>query len=61
MKCINNRDYEDCLTLGKIYDVQIEEVGNRDSMKKLLDDNGEFLQTMLDRFIPLYREDGGIL
>ena len=34
MKCINNRDYEDCLTLGKIYDVQIEEVGNRDSMKK---------------------------
>lgn len=53
MKCIDNRDYEDCLTVGKVYEVEIEIMGTAATMKKLLDDNGEFLQTMLDRFIPV--------
>lgn len=46
MRCVNNWDYEDCLTLDKIYEVEICE----DGMKKFIDDNGESLQTMLDRF-----------
>lgn len=50
MKCVNNNDYEKCLTLGKVYNVHIHDVGSGNSMKKLKDDNGEFLQTMIDRF-----------
>lgn len=50
LKCIDNRDYEQCLTIGKVYDVEIEELGNGSSMKKLKDNNGEFLQTMVERF-----------
>ncbi|MGG1571564.1 hypothetical protein [Fictibacillus sp. NRS-1165] len=50
MRCVNNIDYEDCLTKGGIYDVEMENLGNGESMKKLNDDNGDFLQTMLGRF-----------
>ena len=52
MKCIDNHDYVECLTVGKVYEVEIEDMGAAGSMKKLMDDNGEFLQTMLDRFCP---------
>lgn len=53
MQCVNNRDYEDCMTIGKVYDVDIEDMEHGNSMKKFLDDNGNFLQTMLDRFKPI--------
>lgn len=50
MKCVNNKEYEDCMTIGKIYEVEIEKIGKNNSMKIFKDDNGEFLQTMLDKF-----------
>lgn len=50
MTCVNNEGYEDCLTVGKEYLVTIEYFPSGDSMKKMTDDNGEFLQTMIDRF-----------
>jgi len=49
MTCVNNTGYEDCLTLGKKYEVEVEYIEGS-SMKKVLDDSGEPLQTMLDRF-----------
>lgn len=45
MVCVNNSEYEDCLTLGKVY--LVKEV---DGMQQLIDDNGEWLQTALRRF-----------
>lgn len=50
MKCINNTDYEDCMTIGNVYDVEVEEMENGAKMHKFLDDNGDFLQSMLPRF-----------
>ncbi len=46
----NNRDYEDCLTINKIYDVEIEDIGNEDNIYIFIDDNGDELQTMIHRF-----------
>lgn len=46
----NNRDYEDCLTINKIYDVEIEGIGNEDNIYIFIDDNGDELQTMIHRF-----------
>jgi hypothetical protein len=53
MKCINNKDYEDCMTIGKTYLVEMKDEGRSDSMKRFIADNGETLQTMLDRFEPI--------
>lgn len=50
LRCVDNTDYVNCLTLGKEYEVEIEYVSLFDSMKKVTDDNGECLQTMVDRF-----------
>lgn len=50
MKCISNNTYEDCLTVGKEYDVRQEYVGNG-IMKHVVDDNGEWLNTMMELFI----------
>jgi hypothetical protein len=52
MLCINNTDYVDCMTVGKNYWVEIEEMKHSQKMYKFLDDNNKPLQTMLDRFIP---------
>ena len=49
MVCINNVNYENCLTVGKVYDVEMESISTG-TMYKVIDDNGEFLQTMVDRF-----------
>lgn len=46
----NNRDYENCLTINKIYDVEIEDIGNEDNIYIFIDDNGDELQTMIHRF-----------
>ncbi|PLS19174.1 hypothetical protein CVD28_01845 [Bacillus sp. M6-12] len=51
MKCIDNSTYEDCLTVGKIYEVELEPVGKEDTMYHLIDDNGDALQTMIHRFV----------
>ncbi|MCT1392018.1 hypothetical protein M4D76_27625 [Peribacillus frigoritolerans] len=47
-KLMDNTDYEDCLTIGKLYEVSQDSHG----MYSLVDDNGDALQTMLDRFVP---------
>lgn len=50
MICIANWDYEDCLTLGKSYHVSIESLDNNLNMYHVFDDNGEPLQSMIERF-----------
>jgi len=50
MVCTNNADYEDCMTLGNSYPVAIQDMGNGDHMYKFVDDKGDPLQSMLDRF-----------
>jgi hypothetical protein len=50
MKCVNNSTYEDCLTIGKIYDVKIESEDDGDIMYHVIDDNGEKLRTLVKRF-----------
>ena len=45
LTCVNNKNYEQCLTLGKTY--LVKEV---DGMQEVVDDNGEWLQTILKRF-----------
>ena len=47
-KLRDNTDYENCLTVGKLYEVSQDSNG----MYSLVDDNGDALQTMLDRFVP---------
>jgi len=50
-ECINNWDYEDCLTVGKMYKVEVEFINDdKDIMYKFVDDNGEPLQSMINRF-----------
>ena len=51
MTCINTRDYYECLTYGSPYWVEIEDLGNGQKMYKFKDDNGEPLQSMMNRFI----------
>lgn len=46
MVCVDNSTYEDCLTLGKTYEVYQDPHG----MYHLHDDDNEALQTMIDRF-----------
>lgn len=50
MICINNSTYEKCLTVGKAYLVTIEGPNKENPMYSLKDDNGDFLQTMINRF-----------
>ena len=63
MICVSNIDYEDCMTLGKVYDVEAEpDARDSSCLYKFVDDNREPLQTMVRRFekelkVTLYKED----
>jgi len=49
MKCISNSSWENCLTIGKIYEVKTEQ-WNNDAMYYLNDDNDEPMNTHLSLF-----------
>ena len=50
MVCVNNIDYEDCMTIDKSYEVTLRDFGGQ-TMYSFLDDNNEPLQTLAERFI----------
>jgi hypothetical protein len=58
MRCIDNRTYEDCLTVGKVYPVGTYPVGDGDTMHTLFDDDGDRLQTLLNLFEDADHYDG---
>jgi hypothetical protein len=47
MICVHNCDYEDCLTIGEPYMVSRDEKG----MWYTVDDDGEPLNSMIDRWV----------
>lgn len=55
MECISNVSWEDCLTVGKIYDVKLVPgtAPGASYMHYLNDDNGEPMNTLLDLFKPI--------